>query len=85
MDLLDGIRYQPQKAPVRRFPPDFPFTLPKLAVCDLSNFQGLSTQISKAVLTQAILFYFKEVFTQYTILLIAVARKLASKQRHLIK
>ena len=30
--------------------------------------QGLSTQIGKAVLTQAILFYFKEVFTQYTIL-----------------
>jgi hypothetical protein len=47
--------------------------------------QGLSTQIGKAVLTQAILFYFKEVFTQYTILLIAFARKLASKNTRLVK
>jgi len=51
----------------------------------LGWYQGLSTQISKAVLTQAILFYFKEIFTQYTILLIAFARKLASKQTRLIK
>jgi solute carrier family 25 (peroxisomal adenine nucleotide transporter), member 17 len=47
-------------------------------------YQGLSTQISKAVLTQAILFYFKEVFTQYTILLIAFARNLASKRTRLL-
>jgi hypothetical protein len=49
-----------------------------------ANNQGLSTQISKAVLTQAILFYFKEVFTQYTILLIAFARNLASKRTRLL-
>jgi hypothetical protein len=35
-------------------------------------------------LTQAILFYFKEVFTQYTILLIAFARNLASKNTRLV-
>jgi solute carrier family 25 (peroxisomal adenine nucleotide transporter), member 17 len=43
--------------------------------------QGLSTQISKAVLTQAILFYFKEVFAQYTILLIALTRRIISKHK----
>jgi solute carrier family 25 (peroxisomal adenine nucleotide transporter), member 17 len=50
-------------------------------VCPFLNYltQGLSTQISKAVLTQAILFYFKELFAEYTILLIALARKLVSK------
>jgi adenine nucleotide transporter 17 len=47
--------------------------------------QGLNTQISKAVLTQAILFYFKEVFTEYTILLIALARRIASKKSRLVK
>jgi hypothetical protein len=45
-------------------------------------YKGMDTQISKAVLTQAILFYFREVFTKYTILAYALARRFA-KQRAL--
>jgi len=51
----------------------------------LGWYQGLNTQVSKAVLTQAILFYFKELFSQYTIVLIALVRRLASKHSRVVK
>lgn len=38
-------------------------------------YKGMSTQISKAVLTQAILFYFREIFTRYTMLAYALLRQ----------
>ena len=45
----------------------------------LGLYKGINQQITKAVLTQAILFYFKEVFTRYTIILFAVMYRLRTK------
>ncbi|ODQ51419.1 mitochondrial carrier [Saitoella complicata NRRL Y-17804] len=42
-------------------------------------YRGLDAQIYKAVLTQAILFYAKEHFTRYTILMWAMARNMRAK------
>jgi len=42
----------------------------------LGWYKGIGPQITKAVITQAILFYFKEVFTQYTILLFALVYRI---------
>jgi hypothetical protein len=40
----------------------------------------MSTQISKAVLSQALLFMMKDIFTRYTILVFAFVRALKVKQ-----
>ncbi|RUS21998.1 mitochondrial carrier domain-containing protein [Jimgerdemannia flammicorona] len=41
-------------------------------------YKGMGAQITKAVLSQALLFMMKDIFTRYTILLYALARKLAA-------
>lgn len=38
-------------------------------------YKGMDTQITKAVMTQAILFYFREVFTRWTIIAFALLRR----------
>ncbi|BFZ53420.1 hypothetical protein PYCC9005_000443 [Savitreella phatthalungensis] len=42
-------------------------------------YKGMDTQISKAVLTQAILFYFRELFTKYTMIAFALLRRARAK------
>jgi len=43
-------------------------------------YKGMSTQISKAVLSQALLFMMKDIFTRYTIMVFALVRALKAKQ-----
>ncbi|KAJ2962440.1 hypothetical protein NQZ79_g2365 [Umbelopsis isabellina] len=43
-------------------------------------YKGMSTQISKAVLSQALLFMMKDIFTRYTIMVFALVRALKVKQ-----
>lgn len=50
----------------------------------LGLYKSMDTQITKAVMTQAILFYFREVFTKYTMVLYALVRR-ARAQRALLK
>lgn len=49
----------------------------------LGLYKGMDTQITKAVMTQAILFYFREIFTKWTILAFALLRR-ARAQRALL-
>lgn len=41
----------------------------------LGLYKGMDTQITKAVMTQAILFYFRELFTKYTMIAYALVRR----------
>lgn len=41
----------------------------------LGLYKGIDTQITKAVMTQAILFYFRELFTKYTMIAYALMRR----------
>ncbi|KAG2174542.1 hypothetical protein INT44_006805 [Umbelopsis vinacea] len=43
-------------------------------------YKGMSTQITKAVLSQALLFMMKDIFTRYTIMAFALVRALKAKQ-----
>lgn len=43
-------------------------------------YKGMDTQISKAVMTQAILFYFRELFTRYTMVAYALARQARARR-----
>lgn len=47
-------------------------------------YKGMDTQISKAVMTQAILFYFRAIFTKYTMIAFALMRR-ARLERSLVK
>lgn len=47
-------------------------------------YKSMDTQITKAVMTQAILFYFREIFTKYTMVVYALLRR-ARAQRALLK
>ncbi|CCG82322.1 putative Peroxisomal carrier protein [Taphrina deformans PYCC 5710] len=46
----------------------------------LGLYKGMDTQISKAVLTQAILFYFRELFTKYTMVAFALLRQARARR-----
>lgn len=46
----------------------------------LGLYKGMDTQITKAVMTQAILFYFREIFTKWTILAFALLRRARAQQ-----
>lgn len=50
----------------------------------LGLYKGMDTQISKAVMTQAILFYFRELFTKYTVIAFALLKR-ARVRRGLLK